>query len=171
MSVASLLAPLCQEKSKMDQPALIRLCIRNMLYASFLALATTAYAQDGTDFSLTGDAEVPPVATPAVGSGKITVSAEHSVSGSITTSGIVATAAHIHEGNPGKNGPVVVALTKSADSTYSVPDGTRFSDTQYASYLSGAYYINVHSAAHPGGEIRGQLLPAQASEGTSRSGY
>jgi hypothetical protein len=142
-----------------------------MLCTSLLTLSATAYAQEGSNFTLTGDAEVPPVATTAAGSGKITVTGDHSVSGSFTISGIVATAAHIHEGNPGKNGPVVVALTKSSDSTFAVPDGTRFSDTQYATYMSGGYYINVHSAAHPSGEIRGQLVPAQANGGASRSGY
>jgi hypothetical protein len=46
---------------------------------------------------LTGDQEVPPVQTQASGSGTIRVNADKSVSGSITTKGIKATAAHIHE--------------------------------------------------------------------------
>src|SRR5450830_716780 len=67
--------------------------------------------------------------------------------------------AHIHTGVAGANGPVIVGLTKNGDNGWTVPAGAKFSDEQYAAYLAGGLYVNVHSAAHPGGEIRGQLLP------------
>jgi CHRD domain len=41
--------------------------------------------------------------------------------------------------------------------TYVVPEGAKFTDSQYASYLAGRLYINVHSVEHKGGEIRGQV--------------
>ena len=97
--------------------------------------------------------------TSASGSGSIKVAADKSVSGSVTTKGVIATAAHIHEGEMGKNGPVVIALTKSDDNKWLIPDGAKFSDSQYESYKAGKLYINVHSAAHKDGEIRGQLKP------------
>src|SRR5437879_5599260 len=50
----------------------------------------------GGNVTLSGNNEVPPVSTEAKGSGTITVSSDKSVSGSVTTSGINGTAAHIH---------------------------------------------------------------------------
>jgi hypothetical protein len=135
-----------------------------MVFAPILLLAvgcatTDRMSQQGIKVTLTGDQEVPPVRTAASGSGTITVSSDKSVSGRITTSGIQATAAHIHEAGAGKNGPVIVPLTKNSDNTWSVAAGAKLTDSQYASYLAGNLYVNVHSAAHKGGEIRGQLNP------------
>ena len=109
--------------------------------------------------TLSGDDEVPPVKTSASGSGSITVGADKSVSGSVVTTGITATAAHIHTGAKRTNGPVIIPLTKKGDNEWSVPPGTKLTDDQYNSYKSGSLYVNVHSAANPGGEIRAQLKP------------
>ena len=109
--------------------------------------------------TLSGNEEVPAVTTSASGSSTINVAADKTVSGSVTTKGIAVTAAHIHEGEVGKNGPVVVALTKTADDKWAVPDGAKFSDAQYESYKAGKFYVNVHSAAIKHGEIRAQLKP------------
>ncbi len=114
---------------------------------------------EGTKVKLTGDQEVPPVKTAASGNGAFVISPDKSVSGSITTTGIDATAAHIHEGPAGKNGPVIIPLTKGADNKWSVAAGAKLTDAQYASYQAGNLYVNVHSAANKGGEIRGQLKP------------
>src|SRR5436190_241620 len=56
--------------------------------------------------TLTGGEEVPPVATAAHGSGSINIANDKSVTGSVTTTGIAAVAAHIHTGARGANGPV-----------------------------------------------------------------
>jgi hypothetical protein len=110
--------------------------------------------------NLTGDQEVPPVKTSASGSGTITIGADKSVSGSVMTKGIEGTAAHIHEGAPEKNGPVIIPLTKGSDNaTWSVPAGAKLTDPQYENFKAGNLYVNVHSAAHKGGEIRAQLKP------------
>ncbi len=109
--------------------------------------------------TLSGNDEAPPVTTSASGNGSVKVAADKTVSGSVTIKGMTATAAHIHEGAMGKNGPVVIALTKSGDDKWVVPDGAKFSDAQYESYKAGKLYVNVHSAAHKDGEIRGQLKP------------
>ena len=68
---------------------------------------------------------MPPVSTPASASGSFNIGADGSVSGSIKTSGITSTAAHIHVGSQGKNGPVIVPLTKQGDDTYVVPGGAQ----------------------------------------------
>ena len=103
--------------------------------------------------------EVPPVTTSATGSGTITINDDKSVSGSVTTSGVDGVAAHIHNGAPGKNGPVIVPMSKTADNTRSVGAGAKLTDAQYADFKAGNLYVNVHSAANKGGEIRGQLKP------------
>lgn len=107
--------------------------------------------------SLTGAEEVPPATTGASGKSTIKVGDDKSVSGEVTVTGVSATAAHIHEGAKGANGPVVVPLTKSSDTTFTVPPNSKLTDAQYASYMAGNLYVNVHSAANPGGEIRAQL--------------
>src|SRR5262249_19522706 len=106
-----------------------------------------------------GSQEVPAVTTSASGTGTITVGDDKSVSGSVTTSGVAGTAAHIHQGAAGQNGPVVIPLTKSGDNSWTVPAGAKFNDAQYAAFKGGDFYVKVHSAAKKGGEIRGQLNP------------
>jgi hypothetical protein len=114
----------------------------------------------GDNVTLSGAEEVPPVKSPGSGSGTITVKDDKSVSGSITTTGVVILAAHIHIGERGKNGPVIIPLTKSSDgNTWSVPAGAKLTDKQYEAYKAGNLYVNAHSAANKGGEVRGQLKP------------
>lgn len=113
-----------------------------------------------SNVTLSGDEEVPPVKTSASGSGTITVKDDKSVSGSVTTTGVTATAAHIHLAPRGKIGKIIIPLTKSSDgNTWSVPAGTKLTDAQYEAYKAGNLYVNVHSAANKGGEIRGQMKP------------
>lgn len=109
--------------------------------------------------TLSGANEVPPVNTSASGGGTIFVAADKSISGGITTTGVAGTAAHIHIGAAGKNGPVIVPLAKSGDSGWSVSPGTKITDTQFESFKNGELYINVHSDANKAGEIRAQLIP------------
>jgi hypothetical protein len=117
-------------------------------------------ATTGGNVMLSGTQEVPAVGSSASGSGTIVVAADRTVSGSVTTSGITGTAAHIHMGAAGQNGGVIVPLAKSADGrTWSVPPGTKLSDAQYEAWKAGNLYVNVHSDAYKGGEIRGQLKP------------
>jgi hypothetical protein len=109
--------------------------------------------------TLTGAEEVPAVTTDAKATGKITIKADKSVSGTITATGIDGTMAHIHMAAAGKNGPPIITLEKGAGGTWSVPEGSKLTDDQYAAFKSGNLYVNVHSAAHKGGEIRTQLKP------------
>jgi hypothetical protein len=133
-------------------------CAAALLVAA-CAQQTSAPARSGANVILNGAQEVPPVSTTATGSGTITVLMDRSVSGSVVTSGVAGTVAHIHQGAPGQNGPVIVPLDKTADNVWSVPAGIRFNDTQYEAFKLGNLYVNVHSAANPAGEIRGQVTP------------
>ena len=88
----------------------------------------------------------------------------------LTVEGIEeATAAHIHEGARGENGPVVANLAAPADgdaadcltegetgpgTTLKFPTGETVADILAN---PGDYYVNVHNAEYPGGAIRGQL--------------
>jgi hypothetical protein len=132
-----------------------------LISMSFVVLAGCASDsyQRSNSLSLSGAQEVPPVTTSASGTGTISVGADKSVSGSVTTSGLAAMAAHIHEGAMGANGPVIIPLTKTSDNVWSVPAGAKLTDAQYESYKAGKLYVNVHSAANKGGEIRAQLKP------------
>ena len=106
---------------------------------------------------LSGSQEVPPVETRAMGQSKILIGSDRTVSGTVETSGIEGTAAHIHQAAKGQNGPVLVTLTKTSANVWSVPAGTSLTTAQYDSFKAGEMYVNVHSAAHPNGEIRMQL--------------
>jgi hypothetical protein len=120
------------------------------------AYSATAFGAD-IKVTLSGANENPPVTTTATGSGTVTVGMDMSVSGGVTTTGIAATAAHIHEAPAGKNGPVIVPMVKSGDNAWVFPPGAKLTEAQMASLKAGNLYINVHSAANPGGEMRGQL--------------
>ena len=124
-----------------------------MYLATGVALATEVKV------SLSGDQEVPAVKTAATGSGTITVNPDKTVSGRIMTEGIAGVAAHIHQGAMGVNGGVIVPLAKGSDGEWNVPAGAKLTDAQYAAFQKGDLYVNVHSAAHRDGEIRGQLKP------------
>lgn len=122
------------------------------------AAASSTFAKD-MKVTLSGDQEVPPVKTSATGTGTISVGADQSVSGSVMVQGVNATAAHIHEAAKGKNGPVIVPLTKSGDNTFSVAAGAKLTEAQMKALEAGDLYVNVHSASNPNGEIRAQLTP------------
>ena len=76
----------------------------------------------------------------------------------VTYSGLTgaATMAHFHgPAEAGKNAPVVVPIPNAASGA----DGSAtLTDAQAADFLAGKYYINVHTDANKGGEIRGQVM-------------
>jgi hypothetical protein len=132
--------------------------LRTITAVSALAFAVTTYAGD-VQVKLTGQAEVPAVSTAATGTGTIKVNDDMTVSGSVTTTGIEGMAAHIHSGAAGKNGPPVITLKQTSPGVWSVPTGSKLTADQYKTFKAGDLYVNVHSAAHKDGEIRGQLKP------------
>jgi hypothetical protein len=106
--------------------------------------------------NLTGSDEVPPVTTNASGNGRFVVEPGGEIAGNIVVNGMSAGAAHIHVGAPGSNGPVIIALVKDANG-FAAPAGAKLTAEQLVDLKYNRLYVNVHSAEHKGGEIRGQL--------------
>ncbi len=125
--------------------------------ALLATFAMPASADEGFKASLSGGLEVPPVDTKASGTAKFVVKKNGAISGKVQTKGIKAVAAHIHDGAPGVNGGVAITLNQKGDDGWVVPKDSKLSSEQMAALKAGNLYVNVHSTAHPGGEIRGQL--------------
>lgn len=139
--------------------------------ALLLLASANLYAEQPLEVTLTGSTVVPPVVTTATGTGQFTITPDHKIIGSIKVFGLEPTMAHIHEAAPGKNGPPIVTLGKIADDSYAVPPDARLSAAQYASFMAGNLYVHVHTAKHPDGELRGQLMPMKAGDQPKSSGY
>lgn len=130
-----------------------------------LAIAAPASGQILFDAQLTGFAETPPVASEHFGSctGVLTgfddpvpdpsfhIACDHNVDD--------ADAAHIHIGPVGVAGGVVFPFADADD----MDDTFDLTMDEAIRLLAGGYYVNVHTPANPGGEIRGQLLPRAGS--------
>ena len=133
---------------------------RGLLAGALFALAgCSGMSMPQGGVKLSGDQEVPPVTTSATGTANVTVAADGAVSGNITTSGLDVTMAHIHIGAAGKNGPVIVPLSKTGDGVWSIAPGAKLTPEQLKAYQAGELYVNVHTVANKGGEIRAQLKP------------
>lgn len=102
--------------------------------------------------------EVPTNASTATGVGSLVVDpATRAASGGITLTGMTATIAHIHLGAPGANGSVIIGLTDIGGGVWNVPANATLTAEQFKAFKQGNLYFNAHSAAFPGGEIRGQI--------------
>ena len=132
---------------------------KSAIALSLMTFAAGSALAGPVQVKLSGAQEVPAVQTAASGSGTIMVNDDKTVSGSVTTTGVKGTMAHIHEAAPGKNGGVAIPLEKKSDSEWAVPAGAKLTEDQYKAFKAGNLYVNVHSDANKGGEIRGQLKP------------
>jgi len=117
----------------------------------------TGKSSTGEHVALNGANEVPPVQTSATGLGTVTVRDDKTVVVDVKATGMNATAAHIHLGAAGANGPVIVPLEKKGENHFESKPDAKLTDEQYAAYRAGRTYVNVHSDAHKAGEIRAQL--------------
>jgi hypothetical protein len=111
--------------------------------------------------ALKGSDEVPPNTT--AGTGKATAKLDTSskaFSYDVTYSGLTgpATMAHFHgPAAPGVNAPPIITMKSLASP---IKGTATLTDAQITDLKAGNWYFNVHTAAHPSGEIRGQLVPA-----------
>ena len=123
-----------------------------------VAFAGPAFAEK-MKATLDSKSEVPPNASAGTGTADIDYDADtKKLSWKLSYSGLTgpATAAHFHgPAEPGKNASVAVAIPNA---TTSPTEGSAtLTDAQAADLMAGKYYVNVHTAANPGGEIRGQV--------------
>jgi hypothetical protein len=109
--------------------------------------------------TLSGATEVPANTSAGKGTADIDYdAATKKLSWKLTYSGLTgpATMAHFHgPAEAGKNAAVVVVIPNATSSP--VEGSTTLTDAQAADLEAGKYYVNVHTAANPGGEIRGQV--------------
>lgn len=124
-----------------------------------LAFSGPAFAEKMTmKVNLTSAAEVPPVTSPGKGTADVTYdTASKMLTWKVTYSGLTgpATMAHFHgPAEAGKNAPVVIPFKDAASGA---EGSATLTDAQAAELMAGKLYINVHTAANKGGEIRGQV--------------
>ena len=157
--------------------ATIAIVVTIAITVGAVAVATTTvstnsvYAQEPQKIvvNLSGSEEVPPVQTEATGVAEF-IPGEDSVAYSVNATNIQGvTAGHIHLGERGENGPIVVTLFKydspmnevsetgtiTADKLEGPLAGKQLSDLGAAG-ANGTLYVNIHTEQNPNGEIRGQ---------------
>lgn len=117
---------------------------------------------------LSGANEVPPVTSPGSAFARFTFDDDTNVlTFALTVSGLspnLVTAAHIHRGEAGVNGPIVHTL--SATGFTQVAGSITLSAEDEADLKAGRFYANVHSTDNPGGFARGQLILPSAAAGS-----
>lgn len=124
--------------------------------------------------TLNGASQVPANASMATGMGNFTYDkTTYILSGTVTFTGITPAAGHIHKGAVGASGGVIFPLVGAAPLTSPVNFTSPPLDaTQRADLLANMYYVNLHTAAFPDGEIRGQLMMKTSStSSTNMGGY
>lgn len=155
-----------------------------LLISSLLSAGGAFGQEDYYHATLSGNKEAPPVKTAATGLLMLTVSAE-GVTYQLSADGIMTpTAASIHRGKKGENGPPVAGLfggpTKLGRfsgilAQGIITDKTLIGDLQgktladlVALLKSGNAYVNILTETYPGGEIRGEIEPGLGGQYISR---
>jgi hypothetical protein len=131
------------------------------------------------DIVLSGDQEVPPVETTGRGHGRAYLSKDrHTLYFRIEFSDLSSPVqepapglgwAHFHRAPAGQNGPVVKNITcdfhisqdgkcGKAKGEWDCSDWDSLTHEMVEALLADEIYVNIHTAAHPAGEIRGQLI-------------
>lgn len=121
-------------------------------------------------FPLTGWQVSPTVTTPASGTGYLTVNDNENSINLLTFYENIdsAFAAHLHQGQPGENGPALINLTMESEGVHQFTSGLVEVEQSFIDLINDdRMYVNVHSEAHQNGEIRGQVL----QEGTQINSF
>lgn len=136
---------------------MLALCLLMTLAFSFCKKSKNPPVNTTTNFviALSGANESSPNPSTATGSGTATFDGTtKEFKMTVTFSGLTATQAHIHKGLPGVNGAPEFSLTTTSPINFTVT----MTASQENDLMEGKYYVNIHSSAYPGGEIRGQIV-------------
>lgn len=143
--------------TKISQAAFIAVAFAASLAAAPAFADMTTYKA-----TLSGAQEVPPTTSKATGTVEVTYdSAAKKLSwkGSYADLSGAASAAHFHgPAEAGKNAGVEVPVTPVASP---FEGSATLTDSQAADLIGGKLYFNIHTAANPNGEVRGQVMTAK----------
>jgi hypothetical protein len=145
--------------------------MKKTIYITIIFSMTILYSFASNGFTgnllfsaeMDGFQETPGIASPATGVASFSLNRTHdTMCISVSVKGLsgAITDANIHEGAMGFTGPVITPLASFivGNTITASLTGTNLTPAMVASFLKGAYYINVQTAANPVGEIRGQIL-------------
>lgn len=140
----------------------MRIFTRTLLFAALFGACAAAQAAGQFRADLTGTQEVPPNTSLATGDVHVKLDNDgKSIRVLLKFKGLGSnfTAAHIHTGDVGTNGPPIVTLAPLPAATSGSLENfnATLTDVQAADLAAGKLYVNVHTTAYPDGEIRGQL--------------
>jgi CHRD domain len=140
------------------------------------------------DAPLSGQNEIPPVQSSAAGEAEFRTPANGTVGYRVNITGISnASAAHIHQAKAGENGEIIADLlhtptSKDKDTAYGMIFRGNLTDSSLkgpmqgktladlvAAMDAGDTYVNVHTDAHPDGEVRGQIVNSEKAEASANS--
>jgi hypothetical protein len=146
-----------------DRRSVLSYCVAGAAGAVLLASNSPSYAATTFKADLKGSSEVPPNQTS--GSGTLTATfdpATKMLTWNGTFSGLTGdpTAAHFHgPAEAGKNAGVAIWIsTKGSPFASPFSGSATLTDSQASDLMSGLWYVNIHTAANPGGEVRGQAV-------------
>ncbi len=158
--------------------ALVDSAVAGKLYVNFHTAANPGgeirgqlVLAGGTGFSasLEADKEVPAVTADGRGVAYIVMNSERTEARYAVTyfglTGTLTAGGHFHFGTVGRNGPIAKGIATSGGPAAATIGGLwkatdasqKFTPAIAESLLAGKIYVNFHTAANPGGEIRGQL--------------
>jgi hypothetical protein len=175
---------LCHLSGMSNSRYVYSIIVAGALCSLILIGLTTAYAQnDKFRAKLDGNNEVPPVDTPAEGVINFKTK-DDMMTWKMNVTGITdATGAHIHQGMATENGEPIVDLLKSSkhsdapaglvlrgnitDSSLQGPMKGKTLEDLKTAMGNGNTYVNIHTADHPDGMIRGQVKIKGANETTT----
>ena len=137
--------------------------MRSSILQCFISILifSTSFAQTHFSAKLTGAQENPAVTSSATGTGSFVLT-DAGLVFTVTMEGLEFTSAHFHNAAVGVNGGVVRTITndfagKTASGVWRSTDSEPLTDELIAELLTGNIYVNIHTTANRGGEIRGQV--------------
>ena len=134
-----------------------------VLIGFFSAFAAAPVAAEVVNLAATLSAanEVPPASSSGTGTASVTYdTTSRLATWDVQVQGLSAptSAAHFHgPGGPRENASVVIPVAKTGDASPFKGSAT-LTPEQAEALLAGRWYVNIHTPAHPPGEIRGQVV-------------